>query len=297
MNIVNIFISSLSLSAPLLFAAMGCLIMQKAGILNFGVDGVMILGQLSYAIVVKQYLFLGDNICFLGFFLAFVIGMGLGLIHSVLTVSLKTNQFLVSFIWNYLALGLSSLILIFNYGQRTLDANEIFIAPIFIGYPLSLVFIFNVILILVVSSFFFLTRMGLYFKAAGKNAVVLTLSQINVVKIRYLAVIVGFGLIALGGAFFTNQKGTFDVSVDNIGLIAFAIVALSQWALFRSVFFTYLVTVLLEFSGFLRQDSNKWWWTILPYVLQLLIAPLFALYEKNDRMPKMLNMPYTKKKS
>ncbi|WP_339024361.1 hypothetical protein [Spiroplasma endosymbiont of Agriotes lineatus] len=52
--------------------------MQKAEILNFGVDGVMILGGLSYTIVIKQYLFLGEIIfVFLGFCLSFIIGMGL----------------------------------------------------------------------------------------------------------------------------------------------------------------------------------------------------------------------------
>lgn len=292
----NIFSNSFALWAPILFASIGCLIMQKAGVLNWGVDGVMIFGGLCYALVIKTESFKYHHVHFLGFFFAFLIGIGLGLIHAVLTVTLKGNHFFVSFIWNYLAPGISTLILIFSYQQKNLDVSDIFLdSPDFLKAG-TLLIIFNLILVVSVIWFFTLTKQGLHLKATGQRPIVLALQKINITKIQYLAVICGFSLMTLAGAFFTYQKGSFNSTVDNIGLLAFAIVVLSQWSVLKTVFFSFFLALFLEVTGFLKQINNKWWMVILGPAVLLLLVPLFANYKNDDCLPKMINTPYIKEK-
>lgn len=294
MNILSIFNSSLSLMAPLLFASLGCLIMQKAGVINLGVDGIMLLGGLLYGVLIKDWFIIWDKIIFLSFFLVFLLGLALGFIHSFLTITLKVNQFLVSFIWNFLALGLLTIILSLKYNQFNLDYSSMAIIELtLMGSLMLIIFIFNIVLIILLLVTIHLTKIGFYLKAAGKSDISLTLSQVNVFKVRYIATIIGTMLMTLAGAISVIQEKKINFLNCN-GLIAYALVTLGRWTIFWSIIFSYFMTIILQIANWKQIESNQWWWKSIVYLFPLFIMMFFSWSKKNDAKPEMINKPYIK---
>ena len=205
----------------LLFASIGELLDQRSGILNVGIDGLMLLGGASGFVIAVH----SGNL-WLGFIAGMIIGGIFGLLHGVLSISLKVDQVLSGMgIW------------IFAMGFVTWWADK-YSGPLpsELSSPrihglLSPLFFLALALVFIVWFILFKTHLGLKIRSAGEDPSVAEATGINVVRIRYLCVIVGGLLGGLAGSFMIlTYLGLWGhLPTQGLGWIALALVLFSMW--------------------------------------------------------------------
>ena len=227
--------SGIQLAAPFLLAALGETMGQRSGVLNLGVDGIMLLGAFGAYYTALQT----GNL-----FLAVVVGMGvgavLGLVTAVLSVTLKAQQG-ISGIGVYLfALGFSDLLFLKLVGTP-LPINELSVVkiPLLDRIPTvgGMFFEQNVLVYLafllvpVVAFVLSRTTFGLNIRAAGENPAALDSVGVSVARIRYSTVILGSTLAGLAGATLLIETGIFEENItQSAGFIAVALVYFGGWS-------------------------------------------------------------------
>ena len=210
---------SLEASTIFTFAALGELINQRSGILNVGIEGVMLFGATLGFIAAQS-----TESYLLGFLVAIVIGGLLGLLHGFFSITLGVDQVVSGMgIW------------ILGFGLTTYIGNP-YTGPL--GLPriptvLGLSPFFYVGIALVVVSWFVLskTSLGLRIRAVGENPSVAEVSGIDVTKTRYLCVTAGGVLMGLAGAIYSldyNPVWNYNFLMG-WGFIALALVFFSMW--------------------------------------------------------------------
>lgn len=205
MNAVfEILKATIPAGTPLLLGALGEIYVERSGILNLGVEGIMIMGAVSAFGVTA----ITGNV-WLGILISAIVGGGMALIHAFNSITLKANQTLSGLALTMLGLGLSGLI-----GKRYIGMplpNKIHNLPVlglkdipFIGQILfdqdPLVYI-SYILAFVFWFFLFYTRFGLELRSVGESPDVADSAGIDVSRIQYLAVFIGGVMAGLGGAY------------------------------------------------------------------------------------------------
>jgi len=202
-----------------MFAALGELIDQRSGVLNVGLEGVMLFGAASGFITA----ILTENIL-LGFLIGMAVGGAVGFLHGFVSITLKVNQVVSGMAIWILAFGLTSY-LANPYANLAPGTSWR------IGGLLSPLFFIGVALVFI--SWFILskTRLGLKIKAVGEDPSVAEVSGINVARTRYLCVIIGGVLGGLSGAFLTlTYLGNWSPNpVEGLGWISLALVFFSLW--------------------------------------------------------------------
>jgi len=236
-TVVTWLAMSIRISTPLLFTGLGGLVSQKAGIYNFGLEGMMLCGAFFAYYGSFQ---LGSP--WLGLLLAIIVGALLGLLLGYTSIKLRVSQLVIGLGIGIFGLGLTS------YLYRLLDqAGEEHVAILFpsINMPFlrNIPFIGEILfshnfmvyvglgLVLLISWFFNKTTQGLNFKAVGENPQVADTAGVNVHKYQFLAIITSGILASLGGAFLTlTQTARF---MENLtagrGWIALAAVILGKY--------------------------------------------------------------------
>lgn len=236
-TVVTWLAMSIRISTPLLFTGLGGLVSQKAGIYNFGLEGMMLCGAFFAYYGSFQ---LGSP--WLGLLLAVIVGALLGLLLGYTSIKLRVSQLVIGLGIGIFGLGLTS------YLYRLLDqTGEEHVAILFpsINMPFlrnipfvgEILFSHNFMvyvsigLVLLISWFFNKTTQGLNFKAVGENPQVADTAGVNVHKYQFLAIITSGVLASLGGAFLTlTQTSRF---MENLtagrGWIALAAVILGKY--------------------------------------------------------------------
>ncbi|WP_265518817.1 ABC transporter permease [Nitratireductor luteus] len=240
----SILITVATAATPLLIAAIGELVVERSGVLNLGVEGMMIMGAITGFAVA-----LTTGSPWLGIFAAIIVGALVSLLFGFLTLTLVTNQVATGLALTLFGLGLSGMIgesFVGRPGIRlgTLDIPVLGDLPlvgrlIFGQDPL---FYISIMLTAAVAYFLFSTRAGLMLRAVGDNHVSAHAQGIKVVRIRYLAVMFGGACAGLAGAYlslvYTPQW------VENMtagrGWIALALVVFASWRPWRVVAGAYL---------------------------------------------------------
>lgn len=246
-------------STPLLLAALGELVTERAGVLNLGVEGMMVMGAVAGFGVA-----LTTGSPYLGIVAAALAGAALAVPFGFLTLNLVTNQVATGLALTLLGLGLSGLIGEAFVGQPGVRLTKIhvpglsdipFVGPLFFGQD-ALVYL-SIALAVVVSWVIFRTRLGLVLRAVGDNHASAHALGYSVIGVRWGAVLFGGALAGLGGGYlslaYTPQW------VENMtagrGWIALALVVFSSWFPGRLVIGAYLfgaVTIL----GFYAQGAG-----------------------------------------
>jgi len=226
--------SGIQLAAPFLLAALGETIGQRSGVINLGVDGIMLLSAFG-----SYYTALHTGSLLLAVVVGMGVGLMLGVVTAVVSVTLKAEQG-ISGIGVYLfALGLSSLLFLKLVGTP-LPIDQ----PKDIGIPLldriptvgdilfrqdGLVYV-AFLLVPVVAFLLNRTTFGLNVKAAGENPAAVDSLGVSVPKIRYSAVLIGSTLGGLAGATLLIQNGIFQQNLTQAqGFIAVALVYFGAW--------------------------------------------------------------------
>ncbi|WP_117000483.1 ABC transporter permease [Desertimonas flava] len=242
-NVTNLLDESLFLATPFILGSMTGLWCERSGIVNIGIEGQMLaaagIGYMSYAVIAEAS---GTTWLWLGILIAVLAGGVTALLHALLTVTFQINQIVSGVVINLLALGLTgflrSQVIVpsgFSSGQSTSDiaipqlSHIPIVGPtLFTGRPIGFMAYGIVFLTWLV---LYRTPWGLRVRACGEHPHAAETVGINVVKMRYQAVVVG-GLIAgLGGAWFSmeSQSGFEDNMTNSAGFIALAALIIGKW--------------------------------------------------------------------
>ncbi|MDX2097826.1 MAG: ABC transporter permease [Leptolyngbyaceae cyanobacterium bins.59] len=300
--ITDYLVASLRLSVPLIFAALGGLWSERSGVLNIGLEGMILVGAFASA---AATLYSGNS----GFavLVALVAGGLVGLLHAFLSVTLRVDQLVSGLAINLAASGLTSFFsrLVFT-GDRTQNLQGLSSSPIpgLSQIPILGTVLFNqdllvylLLLLIPLSTYvIFQTSLGLALRAVGEYPRAADTTGIPVNKVRYLSVMLSGCLAGLGGAYLVLVHVKFfteDMSAGK-GFIALAALIFGRWHPISTALACLLfgATEVLQFR---IQAFNL----AIPYQL-LVILPygvaLLAMVGLAGRStpPSALGIPYNK---
>jgi simple sugar transport system permease protein len=292
-----------ALAAPFLYAALGETFAQTSGVVNLGVDGIMLLSAFA-----AFYAALATGSLWLGVLAAALVGLGMGLLMSLVSVTLKAEQG-VSGIGLYMfGLGLSSLLFKVLVGTvKTVEGFKPLPIPLLSRIPfVGPVFFREDILtygafLLVPASWWLLekTSLGLKIKAVGQNPAAADSVGIGIDRIRYFAVCLGAVLAGLAGASLSIAQ--LDLFQDNLtagqGFIAVALVYFGGWKPAGVLAGALIFSVANSFQLWMQVLGAKVppsLAVMLPYALTILALTITA---NRARQPAALNKPFERGES
>lgn len=248
---INILVGTIRAGTPLVFAALGELVTEKSGVLNLGVEGMMLVGAVTgFAVTVLT----GNP--YLGALAAIGAGIVMSLIFGGLTQFLLTNQVATGLALTIFGVGLSAFVGLSYIGTPIQGLQPIAIpglsqipvvGPLLFNHDLLIYVSF--ILFALVSWFLFRTRAGLILRAVGESHDAAHAIGYSVVKIRLLAIMFGGGMAGLAGGYlslvYTPQWA--ENMTAGRGWIALALVVFATWRPARVLIGAYLfggITIL-----------------------------------------------------
>jgi general nucleoside transport system permease protein len=291
---VEILIGLLMAATPLVFAATGELVVEKSGVLNLGVEGMMIMGAVAgFAATVAT----GNH--GLGLLAALAAGLAMAAIFALLTQLLLANQVASGLALTLFGLGLSALV---GQGLSGISAPKFprFETGLTADFPLlsrlasgldPLIWA-SLALVAGVSLFLGQTRAGLALRAIGDNHHAAHAIGYSVVRTRMLAILFGGAMAGLGGAYMSLVQAPFwaEKMTAGRGWIALALVVFATWKPVRAVFGAYLfggITILQLHAQAFGAKIDPQVLSMLPYLATILVLVLIS----RDRVALRLNAP------
>lgn len=281
-------------ATPLLIAALGELVVERSGVLNLGVEGMMLMGAVS-GFAAAQF----TGSAWLGMLAAIFVGMAFSGIFAFLTLTLVTNQVATGLALTILGIGASAMLgesFVGMPGVR-LDAISIpYLSDIpYVGrflFGQDPIFYISILLVIGVTWFLFRTRAGLQLRAIGDNHGSAHALGVHVVRTRYRAVLFGGACAGLAGA----QLSLVYVPqwVENMsagrGWIALALVVFASWRPWRVLIGAYLfgaVTIGQLHAQALGFGLPSQFLSALPYIATIVVLVIIS---RNRRLT-MMNTP------
>jgi len=315
MDLTNVLAAGVASGTVLLFAAIGEIFAERSGVLNLGVEGMMLFGAVAgFATGVAT----GDP--WLGVVVAMLAGGLLSLVHAVMTISLRADQVVSGLALTFLGTGLARVL-----GEGVSSARITALIPqvtipvlsdipiigdIFFTDQRALVYV-GYILVPVAWYWINRTRPGLHLRAVGEYPAAADAQGIGVYRLRYAYVFIGGMLAGLAGATITLaiSPGWFgDQTTNGRGWIAIGLVIFAQWSPIRAAFGALLFGAILRFildvqgvdailgiaNPFLAGRSSTFFLEMLPY-LMVIVAVIIGSREaarKRVGAPAALGRPY-----
>ena len=290
----SIILTIMTAATPLLLAALGELITERAGVLNLGVEGMMVMGAVV-AFAVAQL----TGSAWVGVFGGIIGGMVLAALFGVLVLNFATNQVATGLALTLLGLGLSGMM-----GEPFIGQPGVLLKPIYIPglseIPLigklvfgqDPIFYISIALVIGVMWFLFRTRSGLALRAVGNNHVSAHAIGLGVIRIRFLAILFGGACSGLAGAYlslvYTPQW------VENMtagrGWIALALVVFASWRPLRVLVGAYLfgaVSIGQLHAQAIGLAIPSQLLSSLPYIATIVVLVLIS----RQRRQTMINTP------
>ena len=262
----------------ILYAALGESVSERAGVINLGTEGSMLVGALAgYAVTSES----GDP--WVGLAGAAVGGALLAAVHGYFVLWRRTNQLATGLVVLFLALGLTSLFGV-NYVQSTIDSFQPISIPVLSSIPVFGEVLFeqtaptylSYVLVPVLWLFLFRTRPGLYLRAAGERRDVLATYGRPVRLVQMLAVLAGGALAGIGGGVLSTAytNAWFENMVQGRGFVAVAVAVFAARNPFKVMAGAYLFGAAFALSPILQVrgvDINQFALDALPYVLVIVV--------------------------
>lgn len=291
---IAIMLTIATAATPLLIAALGELIVERSGVLNLGVEGMMVMGAVT-GFGAAQI----TGSAYLGVLAAIICGALFSLLFAVLTLSLATNQVATGLSLTLLGLGASGMIGENFIGLPGIKLQAIAI-PVLSDLPIigkllfaqDAIFYMSIFLTIAIWYFVFRTRAGLTLRSVGDNHGSAHALGINVLKVRYMAVMFGGACAGLAGAHLSlvyTPQWTENMTAGR-GWIALALVVFASWRPVRIVAGAYLfgaVTIAqfhVQAQGIAIPSQLL---SALPYIATIVVLVLIST---NKRMT-MKNTP------
>jgi len=296
--LLGIIYSGIRLATPYLYASIGEMFSQSSGVLNLGVEGIMIMGAYT-----AFYVAIKTGQLWLGVAAAAVIGLLMGLLMAVISITLQAKQGVSGIGLTLFGLGLSSLLFKITLGGvEAISGFPQLKIPLlgdlpFIGNTLfnhSILVYGAFLLVPVASVILYKTTFGLKVRAAGQKPEAADSLGVKVNQIRYLTLCTGGVLSGIGGASLSIALiNLFQEGMTNgIGFIAVALVYFGGWrpsgVLAGSLLFSFVnaLQLWIQVKG-INLPSNIA--VMMPYVLTILVL---ALAKQRSRQPAALTKPF-----
>jgi general nucleoside transport system permease protein len=307
-NLERVFVWSALIAAmlrfatPLVFAAMGGMLCERSGVINIGLEGMMLMGAF-FGIFVADLA--GSWV--VGALAGMAAGGVLAIVHAVFSIALRADQVVSGFAVNFLAFGITGYVFIAHYGDQGTPGDvarvpELTLPGIedldFFGTAIgsaSLLTWVALLLVPLLALYMFRTASGLRLRSVGEKPRAADSVGVPVQRTRYLAVISSGLLAGLGGVYLSvGLVGSFNEGMtDGRGYIALAAVIFGAWrpygALAAALLFGFSSAVAQRLPAF--SESLAVLFQALPYVLVLIV--LAGLIGRS-RPPAAIGVPYVK---
>ena len=307
-NLEDVFVWSalvaamLRFATPLIFGALGGIVSERSGVINIGLEGMMLMGAffgIFGADLTGSWL--------LGVLVGMAAGGALALVHAVFSISFRADQVVSGFALNLLALGITGYVYIAHYGEQgTPDgiprAPEVTLPLVesipFVGDAIGRANILTWLALLLVpllALFLFRTPRGLRLRSVGEKPRAAESVGVGVIRTRYVAVVASGVLAAIGGVYLSIAfLGSFSENLTaGRGYIALAAVIFGNWrpggALAAALLFGFSSAVAQRLPAF--SESTAVLFQALPYVLTLIVV---AGVIGRTRPPAAIGVPYVK---
>jgi general nucleoside transport system permease protein len=293
-------------TTPLLLAALGGLFSERAGVVNIALEGIMIFGALTAAVVAQQLeapILAVDPtarlvwVPWVATFAAMVAGAFIGWIHAVVSIKYRADQVISGTAINLLALGAPAVVLLFLYNNTTDSKEVINVLPKWGITDTEIMFspltYLALVLVPLVSYVLYRTPFGLRLRSVGEAPLAAASVGVNVAQIRYTAVIISGVLAALAGAYLSiGNLNAFTRNLSaNQGFIALAALIFGKWQPWNVLGAAFLfgafkaIAIRLGGSDLLPPTIVE----ALPYLITILVLAGFI---GRSRAPKAIGKPY-----
>lgn len=314
-TLLSLIISStIMAAAPLILTALGGVFSERAGVVNIGLEGLMVIGAFSAVVfnLSTAHIF-GEATSWIAILFAMFIGAIFSLLHAVASITFRADQVVSGVAINFLALGLSLFLVKNMYGKGQTDMILANIRKINIPFLSEIPFIgeiffrnvsyvaYTTIIVSVIAWYvLFKTPFGLRIRSVGEHPLAADTMGINVTKLRYVGVIISGILGGAGGAVY-SQSITLNFSNTTItgqGFMALAAMIFGKWhplgAMGAAIFFGFAQSLSIIGSRIpILENVPSVYLLIAPYVLTILA--LAGFIGRADA-PKASGTPYIKGK-
>ena len=311
-TIVHIFPYAIAFAMPLLVTSLGGLYSERSGVVNIGLEGLMVVGGFaSAAFTVYLTPSLGPWAIWLSLGVAMVFGALFSVLHAFASISLNANQVISGTAINMIAGAVTVFLARTITGSGNIQLTQgipRFDVPGLVEIPvIGRLFFYQtygttwlILIILVLAAFLlYKTAFGLRLRACGENPHAADAAGINVYRVRYGAVMISGALAGLGGAtILVTYSGEFSGSVAGMGFLALAALIFGQWkplgVLGATFFFGFAATLANASQAepalkAIPEVVLK----VFPYVLTLLALVFFS---KSTQAPRAAGEPFEKGK-
>lgn len=305
-NLLGIFTFTVAAATPIAFGAMSGVMCERSGVINIGIEGMMLAGAMVAVVVAAT-----SGSLWLGLAGAVMASGLLGLFLAILAIRYRVDQIIAGTAINIFAAGMTAFI-----SQRFLQPNPALntggvfsrvaipglsqipiIGPVFFNQTPIIYILF--LTVVAIHFMLFYTRWGLRTRAVGEHPRAADTLGVNVFKIRYINVIIGGMIAGIGGAYFTiGSVGRFDEGITaGKGFIGLAAMIFGRWTPFgaygASLIFGFAdsLQARLQVLGRTQVPIPSEWLLILPYVVTMIVL---AGVVGRTVAPAADGKPYTK---
>ena len=271
-------------TTPLVFAGIGELVTEKSGVLNLGVEGMMLVGAVSAFIILVI-----TGSYFLAFFVSILSGIIMSGLFAFLVLFLMSNQIATGLALTIFGIGLSSML-----GKQYIGTPIDGLSPWFFV-------IFSCFIVFLVSYFFYKTKAGLILRAVGESHNSAHALGYSVIKIRFLSILFGGSMCALAGSYISICYAPMwqEGMTAGRGWIALALVVFATWKPERVLIGAYIfggVTILQMNLQALGLRFPGQFFSMAPYVATIIVLVLISSNKLRIKLsaPASLTIPFYK---
>jgi len=302
--IIGFLAGAIKLSVPLLLTSLGEIVSERAGVLNLGLEGIMIMGAFTG--------FLGAAITgnmWIGFGMGMITGVGMAFLLPLISETLHGNQIVTGLGIFILGTGLSLLFFRTAFagtfvpvveGLGKISIPMLSDAPIIgqIFFQHDIMVYITLLLVPLFYYFIFHTSIGLSLRSVGENPRVAETLGLNVTRIRYYSVMLGGAMAGLGGAYLAIEytKKFLEGMTAGLGFVALAVVILGRWhpvgALFAALLFAGATVLQLRLQA-IGVEIAPQFFSMIPYLLTIMVLLLIS---RAGGGPEAVGEPYIKER-
>jgi len=314
---ISIVMTAILYGTPLVFAGIGELFAERSGVLNLGVEGMMLMGAVMAFLVSQRMSGPSWLVLLVAVLAAMAISALMALIHAFVSITLRANQIVSGLTLTIFAgvIGLSSYVAEDNGiggkpGKHQFTDLNLFglknvpvIGPVL--FHQSAMVYASWLLVISAVLYLYRTRTGLYLRSVGESPQAADAMGINVTRYRYLHTLAGGALAGAGGSLFTMQIATnwIDGLTAGAGWIAIALVIYSFWRPELLILGAYLFGAFtsvgfdLQARGITSIPSE--FWSALPYLMTIVALVLVSVSSIRMRLgtPAGLGIPYIREEA
>ncbi|MDR7522568.1 MAG: ABC transporter permease [Armatimonadota bacterium] len=272
-------IRAVAVSTPLLWAALGEIYAERSGVVNLGVEGMMILGAFV-AFAIAQTV--GTPV--LGLTAAAAVGGVAALLHAFVAVTLRANQYVSGLALAMFGLGLAGVLGRGYEGIPLLNTLPEISGLNYLGFLLAVVLWFVL----------YHTRLGIVIRSVGESPAAADALGVNVSLVRYLTVVFGGMVAGVAGGYLSvaYRPSWTEGMTGGMGWIAIAIAIFAGWDPLRAVWGAFLFGALYYLSFFLQTWVAPEALRMLPFASTILVLAATARSRRGQGAPEALGLPY-----